>query len=125
MKTVVPSQAFVHLTTEEILAALAAYEEDEDWDADELDEGEATANAGGEDESEDEDEDEGEEEDPIVCEVDRLVNAYAARLDAYCREHGEVPEEALLYKPTTPIEQIAFQIFSEALQDALMDEGDD
>lgn len=123
MKTVVPGSEYVHLTEEEVLAALEAYDalfddedEDDDWDEDEsvdenLDEADET--------------DEDEAEDPIVREVERLIAAYAAYFDGYCREHGEVPEEALLYKPSTAIEQVAFQIFTEALHDSIMDEDDD
>lgn len=35
------------------------------------------------------------------------------------------PEEALTYKPRTPIEQVAFDIFTDALHDSLMDEDDE
>ena len=42
-----------------------------------------------------------------------------------CKENGEVPEEALTYKPRTPIEQVAFDIFTDALHDSLMDEDDE
>ena len=36
-----------------------------------------------------------------------------------------IPEEALTYKPRTPIEQVAFDIFTDALHDSLMDEDDE
>lgn len=127
MKTVVPDSAYIHLTKEEVLAALEAYDalfddEDDDWDDDEN----ADENLDAADETDEPDaEDEDEAEDPIVREVERLIAAYAAYFDAYCREHGEVPEDALLYKPSTAIEQVAFQIFTEALHDSIMDEDDD
>ena len=52
-------------------------------------------------------------------------NAYSDRFDELCKENGEVPEEALTYKPRTPIEQVAFDIFTDALHDSLMDEDDE
>ena len=64
-------------------------------------------------------------DDPIVLEVERLIAAYSDRFDELCKENGEVPEEALTYKPRTPIEQVAFDIFTDALHDSLMDEDDE
>ena len=61
----------------------------------------------------------------IVLEVERLIAAYSDRFDELCKENGEVPEEALTYKPRTPIEQVAFDIFTDALHDSLMDEDDE
>ena len=64
-------------------------------------------------------------QDPIVREVTRLVNAYAHRFDHACREHGHIPEEALLYQPGSPIERAAFHIFTQALHDSLQEADDE
>ena len=105
MKTVIPAPQFVHLAEEEVLEHLDAWEDALDG----LDEDEVPATP----------------DDPIVAEVERLINGYTEKLDAYCRLHGEIPEEALLYRPTSGIEKVAFQIFTEALHDSLMEEDDD
>lgn len=60
-------------------------------------------------------------DDPIVQEVARLVDAYADRFDHACREHGHIPEEALLHQPESPIERAAFHIFTQALHDSLQE----
>lgn len=109
MHTVKPDPAFANLSEEEISAALERYdslceaEEGDSWEEDDDAYEDAPI------------------EDPVVRELSRLVGAYAERLDAACREHGQVPEDALLYRPQTPIERIAFRIFTEALHDSLQD----
>ena len=57
--------------------------------------------------------------------MERLIAAYSDRFDELCKDTGEVPEEALTYKPRTPIEQVAFGIFTDALHDSLMDQDDE
>ncbi len=105
MKTVIPAPEFVHLTEEEVMNHLDSWEASlDELEEDELPDG---------------------PDDPIVAEVERLINGYTAKFDAYCRQHGEIPEEALLYRPTSGIERVAFQIFTEALHDSLMDEDDE
>ena len=122
MKTVVVKPEFAGLTEEQVIDAIDAYEAQVD---------EYYANKGDEEEcgcgcSHDEgscDDSDGDvipSDDPIVLEVERLIAAYSDRFDELCKENGEVPEEAL-----TPIEQVAFDIFTDALHDSLMDEDDE
>lgn len=108
MEVVVPKPEFVHLTEEEIFDRLDAYEDTLDEDSDEAVEAEDV-----------------EIEDPVVAEVERLIDGYTDQLDTYCREHAEIPDDALLYSPASAIERVAFQIFTEALHDSLMDEDDE
>lgn len=108
MKTVVVKPEFAGLTEEQVIDAIDAYEAQVD---------EYYANKG--------DDDVIPSDDPIVLEVERLIAAYSDRFDELCKENGEVPEEALTYKPRTPIEQVAFDIFTDALHDSLMDEDDE
>ena len=103
MKTVIPAPQFIHMTEEEIMDRLDA------WEAS-LDEEDETATP---------------PEDPVVAEVERLIGGYTDKLDDYCRQHGEIPEEALLHRPASGIERVAFQIFTEALHDSLMEEDAD
>ena len=110
MKTVTPRPEFTRLTEEEIFEHLDAFEDAVD--------AEVEGSEGDEDVAV-------EITDPIVAEVDRLIEGYAARLEEYCKEHDEIPEEALSYSPATDIERVAFQIFTEALHDSLMDEDED
>ena len=127
MKTVVPQPQFTQLTEEEILKALDAFEAEVEAYYASLPEEECSCEDPVDD-SEDEDEDDldaFESDDPVVREVERLIAGYAERFDACCREKSEVPEEALLYKPKTAIERVAFQIFTEALHDSLMDDDDE
>ena len=105
MKTVVPAPQFVHLTEEEVMDRLDTWEASLD-EQEELDLPESTV-------------------DPVVAEVERLITGYTDKFDAYCRQHGEIPEEALLYRPASGIERVAFQIFTEALHDSLMEEDDE
>ncbi len=59
---------------------------------------------------------------PILAELERLIGAYSERFEALCNEHGEVPAEILTFEPEKPIEQTAFDIFSDALHDSLQEE---
>lgn len=110
MHTVIPDPAFAGLSEEEVRAALERYDSQceekspDGWD---------------------EDTEDAPISDPVVREIARLVSAYAGRLDASCREHGQIPEEALLYRPKTPIEQAAFHIFTDALHDSLQEADDE
>lgn len=62
---------------------------------------------------------------PIALEVQRLIEAYSAYLDQQCRQGKEIGEEILLYEPATPIEQAAYDIFSEALHDSLLEAAEE
>ena len=62
---------------------------------------------------------------PIVQEVERLIAGYSTFLEEYCRDHQEIPESALSHRPELPIEQVAFEIFTEVLHDSMMEEDDD
>lgn len=105
MKNVKPNPEFVSLSEEEIVKALDAYEEQFNDDG------------------------EGEEDltpaDPVVAEVARLIGEYTDRFDHYCEEFDELPEEVLNYQPESAIEQIAFEIFTDAVHDALQEEDDE
>ncbi len=128
MKSITVKPEFAGLTEDQVIDAIDAYEAQVD---------EYYASKGGEEGcecgcSEDEgscedgdDDDVIPSDDPIVLEVERLIAAYSDRFDELCKENGEVPEEALTYKPQTPIEQVAFDIFTDALHDSLMDEDDE
>ncbi len=108
MHTVTTDAALAALPEEEIRAALDRYD----------------AHCENESANESE-EDDPATQDPIVREVTRLVNAYAHRFDHACREHGHIPEEALLYQPGSPIERAAFHIFTQALHDSLQEADDE
>lgn len=95
MNTITTTPDMAALSEEEILAAL-----------DELEDNPDTTN-------------------PIVLEVERLVEAYTERFEEKCRESQEVPEDALLYEPDSAVEQVAFDIFTEALHDSLLDADED
>lgn len=121
MKSVTANPQFISLSKEEILTALDACEALYTEMETSPQEGKVSLDCEvGEDEC-----------DPkklcyaIVEEVERLIREYSAYFDAYCREHGEVPEESLVYQPQTPIEQMAFQIFTEALHDSVTEEAED
>ena len=117
MHTVTTDAALAALPEEEIRAALDRYDAHcENESANESEE---------EEEEEEEEEDDPATQDPIVREVTRLVNAYAHRFDHACREHGHIPEEALLYQPGSPIERAAFHIFTQALHDSLQEADDE
>ena len=95
MKHITTRPEFVNLTEEDVNAALDEFEENS------------------------------ETQNPVVLEVQRLIGEYSAYLDQQCRESGEVLEDILLYEPETPIEQAAYDVFSEALHDSLLDAAED
>ena len=113
MKTVVVKPEFAGLTEEQVIDAIDAYEAQVDeYYANKGDEEECGCGCSHDEGScEDSDDDVIPSDDPIVLEVERLIAAYSDRFDELCKENGEVPEEALTYKPRTPIEQVAFDIF--------------
>lgn len=129
MKTVIAKPEFAGLTEDQVIDAIDAYETQVDeYYASKGDEEGCGCGCGHDDEGSCEDCDEDgviPSDDPIVLEVERLIAAYSDRFDELCKENGEVPEEALTYKPRTAIEQIAFDIFTDALHDSLMDEDDE
>lgn len=63
--------------------------------------------------------------DPVVTEVARLISEYTRRFDEYCNEYDELPEKILDYEPDTAIERVAFEIFTDAVHDALQAEDDE
>ncbi|MCH5276348.1 MAG: hypothetical protein J1E80_00770 [Desulfovibrionaceae bacterium] len=63
--------------------------------------------------------------DPVVAEVARLIGEYTRRFDEYCAQYEELPEKILDYEPDTPIEHVAFEIFTDAVHDALQAEDDE
>jgi hypothetical protein len=101
MKKVRTGTEFVALTEEEVLKAIDRYE---------------TLSEDGEEESVD-----SSAESLVMAEIARLITAYADRFDEYCDEGEEFPAEVLEYEPDVVIEQIAFDIFVDALHDALQD----
>lgn len=62
---------------------------------------------------------------PVVAEVARLIGEYTRRFDEYCNEYDELPEKILDYEPDTAIERVAFEIFTDAVHDALQAEDDE
>lgn len=109
MHTVTTDEIFAALSKEEVDAALKRYDaEIARYDAQSPAEKALDSNPP-------------EPDDPIAREIARLLGCYIERFQALCKEKGEVPEEALLYKPASPIEQAAFAIFAEALHDSLQD----
>lgn len=128
MKTVAAKPEFAGLSEEQVVDAIDAYEAQVEAHYANQGEEEGACACGHDDEGSCEDCDEDDEirsDDPIVQEVERLIEAYSQRFDELCRDNGEVPEEALTYKPSNPIEQVAFDIFTDALHDSLMDEDDE
>lgn len=129
MKTVAAKPEFAGLSEEQVVDAIDAYEAQvEAYYANQGEEEGCACGCAHDDEGSCEDCDEDDEiqsDDPIVQEVERLIEAYSQRFDELCRDNGEVPEEALTYKPRNPIEQVAFDIFTDALHDSLMDEDDE
>ncbi len=127
MKTIHTTPEFFPLTEEEVSAALDAYEalfQDEvesDPDFFESLENMDLESDSPDDELYDEQDDFDEPKDPVVAEVARLISEYARRFDEYCLEYEELPEDVLNHEPEYPIEQIAFEIFTDALHDALQD----
>ncbi len=123
MKTIHTTPEFFQLTEEEVSAALDAYEalfQDEvESDPDFFESMEMEDEADSPDDEAYDDFDE--PKDPVVAEVARLISEYARRFDEYCLEYEELPEDVLNHEPEHPIEQIAFEIFTDALHDALQD----
>ena len=64
-------------------------------------------------------------DDPVMVELERLVEAYSLRFETLCKEKKGFPEEVLGYEPEIGIEKVAFEIFNEALHDAMLDLDDD
>jgi len=62
---------------------------------------------------------------PLLRELERLIAAYSERFEALCKERDEFPEELLTFEPDKPIEQIAYDIFSDALHDSLQEADED
>lgn len=106
MKNVKPHPEFVALSEEEIVKALDAYEAQFEGDEGNNDEDLTPDN-------------------PVVAEVARLISEYTNRFDEYCNEYEELPEGVLAYEPDTAIERVAFEIFTDAVHDALQDEDDE
>jgi len=67
-----------------------------------------------------------ESQDPLLLELDRLIESYAAVFEGQVQEGEEVSPHVLEYVPEHLIEQAAFDIFLEALHDTMqeMDESD-
>ena len=100
MKNVKTTPEFAALSEEEISKALDA------WEA----QGESADTASS---------------DPVAAEVARLIIEYTRRFDEYCNEYDELPEKILDYEPDTVIERVAFEIFTDAVHDALQAEDDE
>ena len=67
-----------------------------------------------------------EPENPIVAEVARLISEYTNRFDEYCEKaEDELPEEIFNYEPEVMIERISYEIFMDAVHDAMQEEDDD
>ncbi len=107
MKNITTKSEFKNLAEEEILKAL---DEFESLFEDELDE-DTFENV--------------EPEDPIVIEVSRLINEYANRFDQYCEDANDIPEDIFDYEPEVVIERIAYEIFLDAVHDAMQEEDDE
>ncbi len=95
MKHITPRPEFASLSEEEVEAALDAYETHPEI------------------------------RHPVAEEVQRLIEAYSEYLDRQCRQGKEIGEDILLYEPDTPVEQAAYDIFSEALHDSLLEAAED
>lgn len=98
MHTITTSPEFANLTEDEISQRLDIYEE-EDPDT--------------------------ETTDPIVQEVLRLIDAYNTRFEELSENGQEDLEEIINFAPQYIIEEIAFDIFMEALHDSLQDLDDE
>lgn len=105
MNTIKTTQEFVALSEDEILKALDDFE-------DQLgDDEEVIADV--------------DPENPIVNEVARLINEYTARFDQYCDEaEDELPEHIFDYEPEIMIERVAYEIFMDAVHDAMQEAED-
>lgn len=130
MKTVVVKPEFAGLTEEQVIDAIDAYEAQVDeYYANKGDEEECGCGCSHDDEGscEDSDDDVIPSDDPIVLEVERLIAAlFGPFRRTVQRKRLKSPEEGPhLQIPCTPIEQVAFDIFTDALHDSLMDEDDE
>ena len=126
MKTVAAKPEFAGLTEEQVVDAIDAYEAQvEAYYANQGQEEEGCAcGCGHDDEGSCEDCDEDDEiksDDPIVQEVERLIEAYSQRFDELCRDSGALPEEALPPKPSHPIEPVAFDSLTDAFPISLIE----
>ena len=66
-----------------------------------------------------------EPENPIVAEVARLISEYTNRFDEYCENaEDELPEEIFNYEPEVMIERVAYEIFMDAVHDAMQEEDE-
>ena len=66
-----------------------------------------------------------EPENPIVAEVARLISEYTNRFDEYCESaDDELPEEIFSYEPEVMIERIAYEIFMDAVHDAMQEDDE-
>ncbi len=95
MKTITTTSAFTALTEDEIFEAFDTLETNPETDH------------------------------PVIVEIERLVGAYSDRFEALCANNHELIEEILRYEPEHTIEQVAYEIFSEALYDSLLDADDE
>ncbi len=105
MKTIQTQSEFKALSEDEIVKALDEFEnlfpEDEELDVDV------------------------EPENPIVAEVARLISEYTNRFDDYCEKaEDELPEEIFNYEPEVMIERVAYEIFMDAVHDAMQEEDE-
>lgn len=107
MKTIQTKPEFTALLEDEIVTALDEFE-----------------NLFGEDEEIDMSV---EPENAIVAEVARLISEYTNRFDQYCEKIGEeeLPEEIFNYEPEVMIERVAYEIFMDAVHDAMQEEDND
>ncbi len=114
MKTINTKPEFKNLAEEEIMQALdqfeSAIEEKFGADLENLDE---------------DDFPEIEPEDPIVFEVSRLISEYTNRFDQYCEnltDEDILTSEIFDYEPEIMIERIAYEIFLDAVHDAIQED---
>jgi len=59
------------------------------------------------------------QENPLVIEVSRLVNAYLAQLNTYVRQNGNRPPPALQVRTETPIQRVACEITAGAIRNMI------
>ena len=95
MKTISTTPEFANLTEDDIQKAFDALEADPDT------------------------------QNPVVMELERLVEAYSTRFEELCEQHDTIPEEVLDFEPEHVIEQVAYDVFSEALHDSLLEADED
>ncbi len=56
---------------------------------------------------------------PIACEVARLVHGYAKNFEAFVHRTGRVPTDVMHVSPRWPIEAIAMQLMAETVRSSL------